>query len=222
MPYLQGEDLHQSRQFFVFKSHLTLQQWMMLIHYWARQNPVCDVAESSGVGKNTAIDVYQWLREVCWTRLINDGPVKLGGPGVIVQTDESPFRHKQKAVVGNRYTITRYSNIAFSIIVEDVPSRRCGCLGWWTPHTTQPELMCKWWTEGMPTPHPRHNNSLWPVGSLCPNSSYNPSHSTVNHTLECVNHTTRTHTACGELWGRVKKRFKSMKGVHTEPAIWTN
>ena len=53
--------------FFSSKSHLTLQQWMMLIHYWARKNPVCDAAESSGVGKNTAIDVYQWLREVCST-----------------------------------------------------------------------------------------------------------------------------------------------------------
>ena len=80
--------------------------------------------------------------------------VRLGGPSVIVQIDESLFRHKQKVVVcvGNRYIIIRYSNIAFSIIMEDVPSRRCGCLCWWTPHTTQPGVICKWWTEGMPTP----------------------------------------------------------------------
>ena len=32
-------------------------------------HPVCDAAESSVVGKNTAIYVYQWLREVCSTQL---------------------------------------------------------------------------------------------------------------------------------------------------------
>ena len=84
---------------FFSKNHLTLQQWMMLIHYWARQHPVCGAAESSGIGKNTAIDVYQWLCEVCSTRLINDGPIRLGGLGVIVQIDESLFRHKQKVIV---------------------------------------------------------------------------------------------------------------------------
>ena len=64
-----------------------------------------NVYQSSGVGKNTAIDVYQWLREVCSTRLINDGPVRLGGPGVIVQIDESLFRHKQKVPVPVYYYV---------------------------------------------------------------------------------------------------------------------
>lgn len=42
-------------------------------------------------------------------------------------------------------------------------------------------------------------------------------HSTVNHSLEFVNPTTGTHTQHVEsYWGRVKKRFKSMKGVHAE------
>ena len=132
------------------KSHLTLQQWMMLIHYWSRQNSVCDAAESSGVGMNTAIDVYQWLREVCSTRLINDGPVRLGGPGVIVQIDESLFRHKQKVPVPVYHftdtgtaCITNYCNID-SIIMEDVPNRRCGYLGWWIRHIILPGGICKW------------------------------------------------------------------------------
>ena len=70
----------------------------MLIHYWARQHPVCDAAVSSRVGKNTSIDAYQWLHEVCSTRLIDDGPIRLGGLGVIVQIDESLFQHKQKVI----------------------------------------------------------------------------------------------------------------------------
>ena len=30
---------------FFAKSHLTLQQWVMLLHFWSRQNPVLDTAE---------------------------------------------------------------------------------------------------------------------------------------------------------------------------------
>ena len=39
---------------------------------------------------STGSDIYQWLREVCSPKLI------VGGFGVIVQTDESLFRHKPK------------------------------------------------------------------------------------------------------------------------------
>ena len=56
-----------------------------------------DTAECAKVALNTAVDVYQWLREVCSTRLINDG--------VVVQIDESLFKHKPKVlVVQNKMT----------------------------------------------------------------------------------------------------------------------
>ena len=32
-----------------------------------------------------------YVKDVCSTKLLNDGPVMLGGPGVIVQIDESLF-----------------------------------------------------------------------------------------------------------------------------------
>ena len=51
---------------------------------------MCQILQCSKVALNTAVDVYQWLREVASTRLINGGPVQLGCPGVIhvVQIDE--------------------------------------------------------------------------------------------------------------------------------------
>ena len=45
--------------------------------------------------KRTAIDIYQWLREVCTTKLLSS-PIILGVPGVVVKIDESLFRHKPK------------------------------------------------------------------------------------------------------------------------------
>ena len=83
---------------FFSKSRLTLQKWLILMYMWAREYPVKDAAEEAEVQEKTAIDLYQWLREVCSTRLIADGPVVLGGPGSIVQIDESLFRHKPKVV----------------------------------------------------------------------------------------------------------------------------
>jgi hypothetical protein len=40
--------------------------------------------------------MFQYLRDVCSTKLLST-PVELGGPGVIVQIDESLFNHKSRA-----------------------------------------------------------------------------------------------------------------------------
>ena len=51
--------------------------------------------EEAEVDNRIAIDIYQWLQEVCPTKLLSS-PVILGGPGVVIQIDESLFRHKPK------------------------------------------------------------------------------------------------------------------------------
>ena len=58
---------------FFSKSRITLQKWLLLIFFWSREYPVMDAAKDSEVTHTTAINVYQWLREVCSTTFIN-GP----------------------------------------------------------------------------------------------------------------------------------------------------
>ena len=82
---------------FFSKSNLPLRKWLILLYWWVRQYPVTDAAQEAEVGRNTAINVYQWLREVCSTRLIGT-TITLGGPGKIVQIDESLFKHKPKVL----------------------------------------------------------------------------------------------------------------------------
>ena len=77
------------------KSRLPLQKWMIAIYWWARQYPVTDCKDEAEISEPVAIDIYQWLREVCSTKLLQT-PVVLGGAGVTVQVDESLFRHKPK------------------------------------------------------------------------------------------------------------------------------
>lgn len=94
---------------FFEKSKISLRQWILLLHWWARQYPVTDAGPDVGVTEPTAIQVYSYFRDVCSHRLCNiDPPIKLGGPGTVVAIDESLFTHKPK--VNN--TFHKVSNIA--------------------------------------------------------------------------------------------------------------
>eukprot|EP00731_Ephydatia_muelleri_P024994 Em0017g77a len=62
------------------------------------QKPMLECTRSDvrdGVGWKCSSCKTRWS-EVCSTRLINDGPVMLGGNGVVVQIDKSLFKHKPK------------------------------------------------------------------------------------------------------------------------------
>lgn len=134
---------------FFHKSRLTLQKWLILMLWWAREYAVTEAAQEAEVDKNTAVDVYRWLREVCSTKLL-PMPMVLGGPGVVVQIDESLFRHKPKVTKiteillqddfecncdNNHFKqhLNTYIH-TFRIIVEDQHQPRCGCSEWWTHH----------------------------------------------------------------------------------------
>jgi hypothetical protein len=49
----------------------------------------------------TIVQLYQYMRDVCSTKLLNTTS-DLGGPGVVVQIDESLFNHKSKYQRGRR------------------------------------------------------------------------------------------------------------------------
>ena len=76
---------------------LSLQKWLILLFWWSQEYPVTDAKAATEVDVGTAVDVYRWLREVCTTKLLGM-TIKLGGPGIIVQIDESQFRHKPKVM----------------------------------------------------------------------------------------------------------------------------
>ena len=45
---------------------------MIIMYWWARQYPVSDSKDEAEVDEHTAIDVNEWLREVCTTGLLQD------------------------------------------------------------------------------------------------------------------------------------------------------
>jgi len=78
-----------------------------MIHLWSIGMPVTTAGTEAAVASKTAIDVFQWLRKVCSTKLIAT-PIKLGGP--VVQADESLFNHKAS---NNKYN-TKLNNNTFN------------------------------------------------------------------------------------------------------------
>ena len=90
---------------FFSKSRLSLQKWVILMYWWACNYPVTDAAHEADVTEATACAVYQWLREVCTTRLLQT-PIRLGGPGTIVQIDKSLMNHKPKVKIINNIICT--------------------------------------------------------------------------------------------------------------------
>ncbi len=91
---------------------------------------------SVGVGRDTAVNVYQWLREVCTTKLLQT-TIKLGGPEKIVQIDESLFRHKSKVL----NLIDVFDQLIFfmlySTIVGVLHNQKLGYLEWWIHPSNQ-------------------------------------------------------------------------------------
>ena len=88
--------INKRRKFAFSKSKLTLQIIdgdLINNVVIAREYPVTLMAAEAEISENTACAIYQWLREVCSTALLGM-PMILGGPGVIVQIDESQFKHK--------------------------------------------------------------------------------------------------------------------------------
>ena len=61
---------------FFEQSRLQLWQWIVLMYWWAKEYPVTDTAEEAEVDKKTAIQIYQYCRDICSWRLLNhDSPL---------------------------------------------------------------------------------------------------------------------------------------------------
>ena len=188
---------------FFEQSRLKLWQWIVLMYWWAREYPVKDAAE---VDEKTAIEIYQYCRDICSWRLLNhDSPLMLGGQGVVVQIDESLFRHKPKHHRGRATTNEVW---VFGLCdTSQSPALGVMCI---VPDRTAQTLLpiirrhVRSGTEVHSDQWAAYNRiqQLQPVNN----------HQTVNHSLDPA---TGVHTQNIEsYWNRVKRRFKHMKGVH--------
>ena len=206
---------------------------MFVLILWAKDTPVTDVIDDAEIDSRTGVDMYQWLREVCSTKLLQS-PIILGGPGVIVQVDESLFRHKPKA---SEYLASCIEQkLENCVHLQNNRGRRPHDPIWVfrlvdTSHTPGLGYMEIVQQRDAATLLPIINSHVAPgtvihtdewaaynrVSSL-PNVS---SHSRINHSVTFVDPVTGTHTQTVEsYWNRCKTKLKRMKGcvAHQVPS----
>ena len=190
---------------------------------------VTDAELQLEIDKETAINIYQWLRVVCSTKLLSISIV-LGGPGKVVQIDESLFRHKPK-VRRSMVTIKLYIHtVTRHMYIPQNHKGRAPASEVWVFGMV--DVSQKPGLGYMEIVHTRDAATLLPIiaAHVAPGTevhsdewrAYNRvgslpgiSHSTVNHSLHFVDPSTGTHTQNIEsYWNRVKYNMKKMKGCH--------
>lgn len=215
---------------FFEKTKISLKQWIVLLYWWAREYAVSDAAQEAEVEEKTAIQAYQYCRDICSWRLLNrDAPLMLGGPGVVVQIDESLFRHKPKVKTQLKMYISRmlFYGIPFFQHHRGRPTRSevwvfgmCD-----TSQTPALGVMCTVRNRTAQTllpilqQHLRNgtvvHSDQWAAYNHVQQLQQVSQHDTVNHSLHFIDPTTGVHTQNIEsYWNRVKGKFKKMKGVH--------
>jgi len=67
-----------------------------MVHSWATGRAVGEATADVNITKKMGINIFQWCRDICSWTLINGSTILLGGPGAIVQIDESVLTHQGK------------------------------------------------------------------------------------------------------------------------------
>lgn len=80
---------------FFFRSRLSLQTWIQIIYCWSIKMTQVQTATFANINTKTATKCYSSIREACSTHLRNSR-IELGGPGAVIQLDESLFSKKAK------------------------------------------------------------------------------------------------------------------------------
>ena len=96
-----------------------------MVHSWATGRAVVEASKDVKMSKKMEINIYQWYRDICSWKLINGPPLLLGGPGAIVQIDESVFTYQGKV-----YSVFMHLYTTFTSYIKGC---RCG-ITWISAH----------------------------------------------------------------------------------------
>ena len=157
-------------------------------------------------GEHTIVDWKQFCRDVCFQYFFNH-PEQLGGPGRVVEIDESLFarrKYNRGHRVQEQWVFGGYDPIEKKGFLIPVPQRDAATLlpiiqQWIAPGTTI-------------------HSDMWGAYNQLMNIGYQ--HGTVNHTYHFVDPLTGVHTNHVEsMWMRAKNKFKAHKGPTNRDVI---
>ena len=186
-------------------SHVSLRQLVDVIYWWSIGSSTTETKRQANIGSwSTIVDWFNFIRDICAFCLI-DHPIPLGGPGHVVEIDESKFMHRKyhRGVYREGHwvlgMVERGTNNCVMVVVEDRSAETL------LPIIQQHVL-----------PGTRIITDGWRAYNRLPN------HDVVNHTLHFVDPhdpTLHTNTVEGN-WGNCKAKFRAKHG--TSDALFTS
>ena len=187
---------------FFEKSRVPLSKWLYILYLWSQDTMGKKAAENTKISEKTIVQMYQYIRDVCTTKLLNTA-AELGGPGVVVQIDESLFNHKPKYQRGRRagihkekwvFGIADTSHKPAITYIEAVEKRDAATLLPIIQKIVRPGSIVV--------------SDEWAAYRKI-QSELQLEHRTVNHSLNFVNPENGAHTQNIEsYWAKVKYKFK--------------
>lgn len=191
---------------FFEQSHLQLWQVIGITYCWCigcgkgrafSHNILKNEMEISS--PNTIVDWNQFCRDIAVAYFRNH-PQQLGGPGVVVEIDESLFARRKNnvgRVVPEQWVFGGYEPATKQGFLVPVPARDAATL---LP------IIRQWIAPGSVI-----WSDMWAAYNQIGNIGYQ--HGTVNHTLNFVDPLTQVTTNRVEaMWQRAKSKFKAMHG----------
>ena len=161
---------------------------------------------SGSITHNTLSDWQNYYRDLM-SRDMVDNPVLLGGPGIVVQMDESKFAAKRKY---NRGRMPPDGSWVFGAI--DTVSKKVAIFQ--VANRTKRELTR--YIEQYVAPRSVLHTDMWGGYFSLSQHPNQYVHRTVNHSENFVDPDTGVHTQMIEgFWGNAKDLIKSMHGVHS-------
>ena len=191
---------------FLANSHLKLEQFTLLLYLWCQETSNKAAMSMLGLSSATVVDWYNLFREICSQYLIRHRQ-QIGGPGVIVEIDESLVA-KRKCHVGHivpeRWVfggVNAATNIGFLVFVENRSAE-----------VLLPLI------EQFIAPGSIIHSDGWAAYNGIPAIPVIPPyvHQVVNHNQNFVNPqngATTNHVEC--FWKNAKRRLKTMAGTST-------
>ena len=188
---------------FFEKSKIPLEKWLLSIHHWASNSKVQLAADAIGISHTSVMQCNKFLCEIC-SRKLCQVPIVLGGPGVVVQIDESLFSHKVKAHRGRPPTQEVW---VFGIVDTSYKP----ALGYMQIVNRRDSATLLPIIQASVAPGSIVHSDEWSAYRQI-QSQTGLTHRTVNHSLHFVS-PTGVHTNNVEsYWNRAKMKIKAMRG----------
>ena len=177
-------------------SHLEIEKILRILHLWSTKTPLNKMRVEVEVSTKTAVDWYNFVRDVCAQYYI-DHPAVIGGPNVEVEIDESKFgkrKYNRGRTVDGHWVFGGVERITGECFLVEVQQRDAATLLPIVQNFVRPGSIV-------------YSDEWAAYNQLAASAACQ--HQTVNHSIHFVDPQTGAHTQGIEgLWSACKRMMR--------------